>query len=237
MIQEGLQFMPVNFLKCFATFRTSGASNYQRSYKVKLIMSFETNRFIELLRPEYNNALRYCRALCSKRSADDADDVIQQSLLKALESFGSLKDEGAFRSWLFSIITREYHTMLRKDFWRRFISSDDESRFPDGPELIDRNQERIFGGDIQKALNCLNEKERTALLLFEIGGFSINEICSIQSERSQSSVKSRLSRARSKLRDFFGNEASVPAVEFNNGQSKGDISDETYRLIQQAGSK
>jgi RNA polymerase sigma-70 factor (ECF subfamily) len=200
-------------------------------------MSFETNRFIELLRPQYNDALKYCRALCSKRSADDADDIIQQSFLKALENFGSLRNEESFRPWLFSIITREYYNWIRKDFWRRFLPSDDEKQFPEKPELIDRGQEEFFNKDIKTALNCLNDKERSALLLFETGGFSIEEIKEIQGERSLSAIKSRLSRARGKLRKFFSNEGSKPAKTFNKEISEGDINDETYRLIQEARGK
>ena len=200
-------------------------------------MSFESNRFVELLRPEYNNALKYCRALCSKRSADDADDIIQQSLLKALENFRSLRNEDNFRSWLFSIITREYYNWIRKDFWRRFLPSDDEKQFSESPELIDRSQESIFKNDIATALNCLSSKERSALLLFEIGGFSTEEVKEIQGERSLSAVKSRLSRARSKLKDFFSNEFNKPASKIKSEFSEGDISDETYRLIQEARGK
>lgn len=200
-------------------------------------MSFESNRFIELLRPEYNDALKYCRALCSKRSADDAEDIIQQSLLKALENFRSLRNEESFRPWLFSIITREYYNCIRKDFWRRFLPSDDEKQFPEKPELIDRGQEEFFGNDIAVALNCLNDKERSALLLFETGGFSIEEIKDIQGERSLSAIKSRLSRARGKLREFFNNEGVKPAKTFNKEISEGDINDETYRLIQEARGK
>jgi DNA-directed RNA polymerase specialized sigma24 family protein len=50
------------------------------------------------------------------------------------------------------------------------------------------------------ALDTLNEKERTAILLFEIGGLSLEEIRKVQKEISISAVKSRLSRTRLKLR-------------------------------------
>ena len=50
------------------------------------------------------------------------------------------------------------------------------------------------------ALDSLSEKERTAILLFEIGGLSLEEIRNVQKEKSISAVKSRLSRTRVKLR-------------------------------------
>lgn len=54
--------------------------------------------------------------------------------------------------------------------------------------------------NIHIALSKLKEKEKIALLLFEIGGFSLEEIRIIQNEQSPSAIKSRLSRAREKLR-------------------------------------
>ena len=51
------------------------------------------------------------------------------------------------------------------------------------------------------ALDTLSEKERTAILLFEIGGLSLEEIMKLQKEKSISAVKSRLSRTRLKLRN------------------------------------
>ncbi len=197
-------------------------------------MSFDSNRFIELLRPEYNDALAYCRALCSGRSAEDANDVIQQSLLKALERFSTLRNEDSFRSWLFSIITREFYSFVRRDFWKRFTPMDDDTIIRNMPELIDNSNEEYFSNDISSALNCLSRKERAAILLFEIGDFSIEEIKNIQNELTTSAVKSRLSRARAKLRDFFKNENSKPAKELSTQISEGGITDETYRLIQQA---
>lgn len=53
------------------------------------------------------------------------------------------------------------------------------------------------------ALSQLEDKERSSILLFEIGGFSIKEITDIQKENSESAVKSRLSRTRKKLKEFM----------------------------------
>lgn len=195
-------------------------------------MSFDNNRFIELLRPEYADALRYCRALCAKRTPDDADDVIQQSLLKALENFHRLKDHDKFRQWLFSIITREFYTWIRKDIWRKYLPSDDSRIFPEPPELINRAEEASISADIKSALGILKHKERAAILLFETGGFSIEEIKEIQNERSASAVKSRLSRARKKLREFFENEGAHSSTGIKQPIQEGDLSNETYRIIQ-----
>ncbi|MEP7146437.1 MAG: RNA polymerase sigma factor [bacterium] len=192
----------------------------------------ESNQFLELLRPEYNDALKYCKALCSKRSLDDAEDVLQQSLLKAFENFNSLNDKTRFRSWFFKIITREFFNAVRKDFWKRFIPLDNAPQIPEMPEIfarIENDHNKII---LSGALSKISSKERSAILLFEIGGFSMEEIKDIQNEKSISAIKSRLSRARDKLRKIIKNEEEIFFKKKNNSPIIiGDINNETIRLI------
>jgi len=196
------------------------------------------NRFIELLKPEYNNALKYCKALCSRRSADDAKDILQQSLLKAFENFDRLEDQEKFKSWFFKIITREFYNNVRNDFWKKFLPSDEmdsESSFPNVFERQDQNSEGLL---LQKALSSISSKERASILLFEIAGFSIEEIKEIQNERSNSSIKSRLSRARRKMKDFIEKEENnISNKENRNSIYLGDIKNETIKLIPEAKNK
>ena len=214
-------------------------------------MCRDTNKFLELLKPEYNDAVRYCRALCASWSPDDAEDVLQQSLLKALESFGSLNEHEKFRSWFFKIITRVFYSSVRKHFWKKFVPMDNIKA--DIPEIYPRgefNEDKII---LHKALSELSAKERTAVLLFEIADFSIDEIKAIQNEKSSSAVKSRLSRARKKLKwrieeleiknEFSANGNSNKTLltgsgssgrsssESLNGSFQGDLENETIKLI------
>lgn len=195
-------------------------------------MSYNTEQFIELLKPEYNDALKYCKALCSKRSPDDAEDVLQQSFLKALEYFDSLIDKKKFRSWLFTIITREFYNSIRSDFWKKFLPVDARDEETEFPHVFARQDEDGTGMLINKALSAISKEERSAILLFEIGGFSIEEIKVIQKERSLSAVKSRLSRARKKMKDFIENEESNTSKQKTKKTIYlGDINNETIRLI------
>lgn len=163
----------------------------------------ETNKFLEFLKPEYNDALKYCKALCSKNSAGDAEDVFQQSLLKALENFDKLNDKLKFRSWFFTIITREFYNIIRKSFWKRFLRIDDYDIAESIPEIHEDEFKDEKKQMLEKALAKLSDKERIAILLFETGGFSIDEIKEIQNEKSISAVKSRLSRTRKKLKEYL----------------------------------
>lgn len=159
------------------------------------------SEFTNLLKPHYNDAVNYTRALCSGSARAEAEDVIQQALMKAYENFGSLKDPDKFRSWFFQIITRCFYNAVRKPFWSRFVSLGSE----DGQAAFQVFEKDFFEENqvLIAALSKLNKKERSALLLFEIGGFSIKEITGMQNENSESAVKSRLSRTREKLREFM----------------------------------
>lgn len=193
------------------------------------------SEFTDLLKPHYNDAVNYCRALCSGSSMSEAEDVMQQSLLKAFENIDSLRDKASFKSWLFQIITRNFYNSVRKPFWSRFVSLNSEEGkiafqvFED--EFFEDNQLLIA------ALSHISKKERVAILLFEIGGFSIEEITRIQNENSESTVKSRLSRSRKKLKEFMEdlmNEERVSAQKVHSiNQKSEDLYHETSKIIKE----
>jgi RNA polymerase sigma-70 factor (ECF subfamily) len=157
--------------------------------------------FTAALEPCYADALRYCRALCAQWSPSEAEDVLQDALLKALRGYDGLQDRSRFRPWLFQIITRTFHSAARRGFWKRFVPMEaggDHERVPGVFHGAAWTEERLA---ILGALATLSARERAAVLLFELGGFSIDEIADIQGERTASAVKSRLSRARARLRE------------------------------------
>jgi RNA polymerase sigma-70 factor (ECF subfamily) len=168
--------------------------------------------FATALEPCYADALRYCRALCADWSPAEAEDVLHDALLRALHGYPALQDPIRFRSWLFRIITRTFHSAVRRRFWRRLVPIDEPAAEHAMPPVFGGAQwteERIA---LLKALATLSVKERAAILLFELGGFSIEEIAGIQGERTTSAVKSRLSRARSRLRDRLGSQSPAKAA-------------------------
>jgi len=195
-------------------------------------MARDTGKFLELLKPHYNNALNYSRALCAKLDASEAEDVLQESLLKALENIDSLKDESRFRPWFFTIVTREFCTHLRKRFWKRFLPIESHASITEMPEIYSRHEQNDRQ-QLNIALGKLSAKERSAVLLFEIAGFSVEEIKGIQSERSLSAVKSRLSRARTKLRKYITElEKKGSKIRFESSNIfEGDLTNETIKLI------
>ena len=196
-------------------------------------MAIDSGKFTDLLKPHYNDALKYSRALCAGWSADDAEDVLQQSFLLALENFPGLKDLSKFRSWFFKIITTTFYSSIRKHFWKKFLPLDDaRSAVDDLPDVFDRAEQTESRMVLNKALSRLSKKERSAVLLFEIADFSIEEIKVIQNEKSISAVKSRLSRSRMKLKKYITEqEKFFTREDISYGDLNGDLENETINLI------
>lgn len=186
-------------------------------------------KFSELLKPHYNDALRYSRALCAGWSPDDAEDVLQQSFLLALENFTSLRDTSKFRSWFFKIITTTFYSSVRRHFWKKFLPADNLSQgIENMPEVFSRSDRFADRMVLDKALSKLTAKERSAILLFEVAEFSIEEIMEIQKENSLSAVKSRLSRTREKLRTLIADEENSTSRKKSSSARSNNLVDGSY---------
>ena len=157
-----------------------------------------SSAFSDALAPHYNDALRYCHALTARTVRIEAEDILQEALLKALKNFDQLEAPSRFRVWLFQIITRTYLSERRKAYWKRILPFESGvMHMPDVYASVPLTNEHLA---LLDALSLLATRQRAALLLFELAGFSLEEIRVIQGDRSVSAVKSRLSRARQKLK-------------------------------------
>ena len=138
-------------------------------------------------------ALRgFLLALCCGNKGD-ADDLAQDTLVKAYLSLAGYRDEGRFRSWLFKIA---HNTFLNHKASCRTMDSIDEARTLIAGNEADSSFEHQ---DLYLALRTLPPKERSAITLFYLNGYSIKEIAAII-DASQDAVKQQLSRGRDKLK-------------------------------------
>ena len=138
-------------------------------------------------------ALRgFLLALCCGKK-DDADDLAQDALVKAYLSLAGYQNKGKFRSWLFKIA---YNTFLSHKAGCRTMGSIDEARTLIGGTEADSSFEHQ---DLYLALRTLPPKERSAITLFYLNGYSIKEIATI-TEATEGAVKQQLSRGRGKLK-------------------------------------
>jgi len=139
---------------------------------------------------------RYARALT--RNADIADDLVQDTLVRALRS-EHLFLGGEVRSWLYTILTNLNRNRLRSLARRPALSPLDDNDAPDmaGPEA--------GGRDIERALATLVDDQRTALLLVVLEGLSYREVAEVQGVPI-GTVMSRLARARAQIKSFLDGE-------------------------------
>lgn len=139
---------------------------------------------------------RYARALT--RNAEAADDLVQDTLVRALRS-EHLFHGGEIRSWLFTILTNlnrnRLRSLARRPAW--IALEDDTAPDQAGPEA--------GGRDIERALALLVEDQRTTLLLVVLEGLSYREVAEVQGVPI-GTVMSRLSRARAQVKAYLDGE-------------------------------
>jgi len=155
-----------------------------------------TRRFNELAEAYSTDLYRYAMWICSNDAL--AKDLVQETFLRAWRALDSLKDVGAAKSWLITILRREYaRTFERKvpkftDIDKVVVEDVDEL----GPD--EQTEREILRQGIMK----LEAKYRDPLLLQVVFGHSCAEI-SEQLGVSKSAVMTQLFRAREKLKTLM----------------------------------
>ncbi len=140
---------------------------------------------------------------------DLAADATQDAFLKAFKALGSFRG-GAFKPWMLRIVTNTCYDYLRSAKRRPSDSLDDAMESGEhSPRLHDRREgpdsyveRQELSQMIQWAISQLNYDQRAVVTLVDIQGFSYEEAADILGI-SIGTVKSRLSRARAKLRDIM----------------------------------
>jgi RNA polymerase sigma-70 factor (ECF subfamily) len=137
----------------------------------------------------------YSAALRMTRNRADAEDLVQETYLKAYRSYGSFTEGTNLRAWLYRILTNTYINNYRAAQRR--------------PEVADVEAlERFTDEDVKAALEALPEAFRMAVLLADVEGFSYKEISEI-TEVPIGTVMSRIHRGRRALQKALHNVAEA----------------------------
>lgn len=142
-------------------------------------------------------------------NADSAEDAVQDAFIKAFRNLGQYRG-GSFKAWLLRIVTNVCYDQLRHLQRRPTDSMEDlaidqeyAGRLVDGAERPGEyalRQELALV--IQEGINQLPTEQRIVMVLADVEGLSYEEISQVM-DTSLGTVKSRLSRARAKLRDYL----------------------------------
>ncbi len=149
-------------------------------------------QFISQVKTQQNALRSFLLALCAGNKAD-ADDIAQESLVKAYLAIDRYKDSGQFKSWLFRIA---HNTFLNHVAAQRQYESIDKA----GCVMASESADNLFTHrQLYRALSTLPPKERSAITLYYLSGYSIKDIAAI-TESSEDAVRKQMSRGREKLK-------------------------------------
>ena len=153
------------------------------------------------------------RVLSDPESAADATQDAFVSAFRAIRQFRG----GSFRAWILRIVTNACYDELRRKKRRQEDSLDDLlMEDPDHSAIMASDQEmpeervmrRELGASLQRGLNALPDEQRTAVVLSDVQGFSYEEIAQIMGV-ALGTVKSRISRGRSALREYLSGQGEL----------------------------
>ena len=173
-----------------------------------------SEHFWRLLEPEHPAAEAFCRRLTGSR--DEGDDLYQDALVRAIEKFTSLRDQRAFRPWLYRIMINTYRNRYRQPWWRRRQELAEpmfEAARVDNPSH--RYDARRW---LRRAFRALTPAQRALVILHEIEGWSTGDLAQL-CQRPDGTVKARLSRARRLMRRAL---ERSPDAEDETNESEAD---------------
>ncbi|MBO0347353.1 sigma-70 family RNA polymerase sigma factor [Roseibium limicola] len=154
----------------------------------------------------------FARSLSGNR--DRADDLVQETLAKAIANRERYTPGTNLKAWMITILRNQYYTEGRKR--KREVPDSDGDHAATLTALPQQNG-HLEMNDFLSALQCLPEDQREALILIGASGFSYEEAAEMLETRV-GTVKSRVSRARSRLDelmsgspDFKRDSASIEA--------------------------
>lgn len=157
-------------------------------------------RAMGLLVERYHpDAYRFLRHLTRHRQ--EAENLAQQTLVRAIENAETYSGTGSFRSWIMGIAYREFTTWRRRRLWLPLLG--------DRPDAADPFTPIADAEALLSALGRLPTETRALFLLHYVEEIPLAELA-IALNIPEGTVKSRLHTARQKLRTLLKEEAYVP---------------------------
>ncbi len=143
------------------------------------------------------------------RDPNEADDLVQDTLMRALTAIHQFRPGTSMKSWLFTIMRNTFYTRIRIEKREAPGAADCVSTRP----ASDATQEwSARGREIAAAIQRLPEQQREVIMLIGVLGVSYEEAADICG-CAMGTIKSRLHRARSRLLEELGEESLQSSLE------------------------
>ncbi len=156
-------------------------------------------RFDRLVSVFHPDMFRYAAWLSRDKAV--AEDVVQEALLRAWKSLDALRDDGAAKQWLLTIVRRENARYFER---RRLETVDIDNLSASQAALLAETPNEELA-DLREAIFGLDDDYREPLVLQVLMGYSTNDIAEMMGLK-QGAVLTRLHRARNKLKDSVATE-------------------------------
>ncbi len=136
-------------------------------------------------------------SLCG--NVDRADDLVQETMVRAIANIDSFQPGTNMPAWLFTILRNHFRSEYRK---RRREVEDADGHYADTLKSQPEQQGHIEFGEFREALSQLPTDQREALILVGASGFSYEEAAQICG-CAIGTIKSRVNRARNRLAELL----------------------------------
>jgi RNA polymerase sigma-70 factor (ECF subfamily) len=156
---------------------------------------------------------RYCARMVG--SVIDGEDVLQDALIKAVESFSSAGPIANPRGWLFRIAHNTALDFLRRRNRQEALRSGEEVDMIADP--ADDIASREIAGASLRTFMRLPVAQRSSVILMDVLGCSLQEICGVM-DFSLPAVKAALHRGRARLRELAGEPDDLPHPELSEAE-------------------
>ena len=153
----------------------------------------------------YRLALRMCGEAA-------ADDVTQEAFLAAWRALPEFRGTCRFSTWLYRLTTNAAIDYLRREKRHRAAGDIAELELPDdAPTMQELSERAETQSRVRRALSCLSDEHRQVLLLRYMQELDYGEIAAAL-EVSEGTVKSRINRAKARLRELLSDTGNLSAA-------------------------
>ena len=171
----------------------------------------------------------FARSLCGNQ--ETADDLAQETLVKAWQARDTFAPGTNLKAWLFTILRNQFYSDRRRA-WRQ--APWDQEAAERIPGSAGEQSWAAELSDTARALSCLSDEQREALILVGAGGFSYEDAARI-CNCAVGTVKSRVARARKSLIAILEGDDNLPANQpGEGGDAAKEIMAQLDRLVPNA---